>query len=417
MARPYTTSGLLFAFLLLVCGNPTLANDTVILKSGRILRGKVKEGEADKGGTFVLLKSDTGATYKLDKGDIVKTILLREQADIDYEKRLKRVRDIATDHVEIAKWCQKQSRGRTRFKEQIRWHYENVIRLDPDHSQARKNLGYMKLEDGSWVVRAVYASRQGYVPDRKRDWVAKLSKEVAANDEEFDAKLGAKKKEFNKWLSGAKRGRLNPGVLANICDHSTLWLVYESAVKSEANLELTRVHLDAIAKVRSRLAIRILSQFAMMAANQNLREHAISLLSQPEIDHVLAVNTLAEGLVVSSRATVHNAAFAIAEVALTDEFSRDSAVIPLAESLNTQHEEKIQGALEAGRLNTAFGNGGTGFQTGGGPQTQLVNYRNEPSLSALRRLFESDFGYNEQAWKDWYIQNFTLQDLTVRGEE
>ncbi len=411
------TAAILFLILLFVCSDLADARDTVYLKSGRVLTGNVKEGKAEKGGAFIFLKTESGAIYKLDKGDIVKTFLLREQVDIDYETRLKRVRDIATDHIEIAKWCQKQDRGKTRFKEQIRWHYENVIRLDPEHSNARKHLDHMKLADGSWVVRADYASRQGYVADRKRDWVAELSKYVAANDEELDVQFGAKKKEFNLWLKSAKRGQFQPAVLAQICDQSTLLLVYDSAIDYQNNFELARVHLDAIATVNSGTAIRILCQFAMEASNQAVREHAISLLSQSKMDHATAVLTLTEGLTNPDRQILLNAAFAIAEVASTDDFSRDLVVIQLADSLVTEHEEKIEGALEAGRMNTSFGNGGTSFQTGGGPQTQMKQYENQASLDTLRRLFEVDFAYNEQAWRNWYIENYTLSDLTVRGDE
>ncbi len=401
--------------MLFVCSVTIHARDTVFLKSGRVLTGKVTEDEAEKGGAFILLTTESGSIYKLDKGDIVKKIVLREQIDRDYEARLKHVRDIATDHVELAKWCEKQDRGKTRFKEQIRWHYENVIRLDPDHTNARRKLGFMEFEDGSWVVRANYALRQGYVADRKRDWVAGLSKNVDAKNAEYDAIAGAKKKEFNQWTRAAKRGNFQPAVLARICDASTLQMVFESAVDAQFNVELCRVHLDAISSVRSSEAIKILANFAT-TANRELREHAISLLSQPEINHATAVIFLSQGLNFSRNSHVRNAAFAIAEIASTDSYSRDFALVPLADSLVTEHVQKIAGALEAGRTRTSFGDGGTSFQTGGGPQTEKVSVKNQASLDALRRLFEADFGFDEKAWRDWYITNYTRSDMTVRGD-
>ena len=391
--------------------------DKVYLKTGRVLHGTVSEGDAEKGGEFILLKTASGAMYKLDKGDIVKSIIKREQVDLDYEAKRRHISNTATDHIELAKWCEKQDRGKTRFQEQIRWHYENVVRLDPDHANARKKLGYLKLENGTWVAEAEFKERQGYIPDRRRGWIADLAKEVQTASDRSEAEYGTKKKEFNRWLKRAKKGDYQPGVLANLCDPSTLTLVYESTVKEIANTELTRVQLDAISNVNNGTAVRILAQFAMMAPKQELREHAISLLSQPQIDHIGAILALAEGLKFSTRSIVHNAAFAIAEVASTDNYSRDFAILPLADSLITTHTEKIEGALEAGRLNTSFGNGGTGFQTGGGPQTREVNYKNPPSLDALRRLVEADFEYQEQAWRDWYIDNYTLSRIDVRADQ
>lgn len=406
---------LLLGFLLADIGQ---ARDTVFLKTGRVLHGKVKEGNAERGGDFILLTTESGAIYKLDKGDIVKSIIKREQADLDYEAKLRHVRDIATDHIELAKWCEKQNRGKTRFREQIRWHYENVIRLDPDHSNARKALGYLKLQNGTWVAEADFRDRQGYILSR-RDWVSGLGKQVGESDDRAQAIVDAKKKEFNRWLKRAKKGDLQPAVLAKICDQSSLLLVYDSVIKNADDIELARVHLDAISRVKSTTAVRILAQFAMMSPEKELREHAVALLSQPDIDHVAAVRALSEGLKFNTRSIVKNAGFAIGEVATTDD-SRAvalAAILPLTESLITSHTEKIEGALEAGRLNPSFGTGGTGLRTGGGPQTKRVKYKNPESLEALRRLVEVNFEYNEQAWTDWFIENYTLSDLNVRADD
>jgi len=405
---------LLLGFLFTGLGQ---ARDTVFLKTGRVLNGKVKEGTAERGGDFILLTTESGAIYKLDKGDIVKSIIKREQVDLDYEAKLRHVRNVATDHIELAKWCEKQSRGKTRFREQIRWHYENVVRLDPDHSNARKALGYLQLKNGTWVAEADFRERQGYMPDR-RDWVSGLGKQVKESDDRAQAIVDGKKKEFNRWLKRAKKGDYQPAVLAKICDQSSLLFVYDSVIKVADDVELARVHLDAISQVKNTTAIRILSQFAMMAPDQELREHAIALLTQPGIDHATAVRALSEGLKFSTRKTVQNAAFAIGEVASNDESSAAAvaALLPLTEALITTHTEKIEGALEAGRLNPSFGTGGTGLRTGGGPQTKQVKYKNRESLDALRKLVEVNFEYNEQAWTDWYIENYTLSNIDVRAD-
>lgn len=402
--------------LLMFCGDASTARDTVFLKSGRILRGSVTEGKAEKGGAYILLTTETGAVYKLDKGDLVKSVLKRDPSEATYKTKLGFVRDIATDHINLAKWCEKQDRGRTRFKEQIRWHYENVVRLDPDHAIARKKLGYMKLDDGNWVAQAEFKSRQGYVKDR-RDWVAELSQRVKANDEEWDAKLGAKKKEFNAWIREVKRGNVQPRVLANICDPSTIEMVYESAKNAQFNVELCRIHLDAIASVGNDAAIIKLAHFAIEATDQDIREHAVSLLASDQINHASAIWYLAQGLRATNRWYVHTSAFAISEVAASDDFSRETAIVPLIDSLITSHEERISGAIAPGRMNTTFGNGGSGLQMGGGPQTQMKEYPNRPSLDALKRLFEADFEYDERGWRNWYIENYTLPDISVRVDD
>ena len=273
------------------------------------------------------------------------------------------------------------------------------------------------MSDGNWVAEAEFKSRQGYIKGRKK-WISILSEKVKANDDEFDAKRGARKKEFNLWFKAAQRGNFQPGVLAKICDNSTIFLVYESAVGVTGSVELVRIHLDAISTVKSNTAIRIMSQFAMMHPNKEVREHAITLLSEPDVNHAGAVGALAEGLKFSNRGVVHAAAFAIGEVASANPYIRENTIVPLVNSLNTEHDEAIPGALEAGRLSTSFGTGGTSFRTGGGPLTRKKEFKNQPSLDALRTLFtEVRFGFDEDAWLDWYIENFTLADIDVRGDE
>jgi hypothetical protein len=417
MNRTVAIAGLIFLAFSVLLQDTALSNDTVYLKSGRILRGKITEGKAEKGGDFILLETETGAIYKLDSSDIVDTVIKRGPIDVEYKTKLRHISDTATEHVTLAKWCEKESRKR--FKEQIRWHYENVIRLDPDHRVARKKLGYMMLKDGNWVAEAEFKARQGYVPDRTRGWVADLSKEVANRDESTERALGEKKKQFNRWVKSVRRDNFNVAELNALCDPASINLVYQNAIKAteRGNIEFARVHLEAISTVKTQKAIRMIAHFAMMASNQSLREHAIALLSQSDMNHDLAVLTLTEGLKSTSRWIVHNSAFAIAEVASTDEYSRDHAILPLADALVTEHTERIEGALEAGRMNPSFGSGGTGLQMGGGPQTRKRLYQNQPSLDALRRLFEVDFQFNEDAWREWYIENYTLSNMDVRVDE
>ena len=407
---------LLLAACVATAQQNTYCNDTVYLKSGQVLTGSVSEGEATKGGEFILLTTSSGSVYKLDKGDIVRTIVPRDQVDIQYKKRLALVRDIATDHIELVKWCEDQEKGSTRFAEQIRWHYENVIRLDPNHQTARKNLGHMELADGTWVIISDYKPRHGYVKDR-RHWISKLGTLVIANNERFDSENGSKRKAFNSWLKKVQKGTASVGELESICDASTIEMVYLSAMKNSNNVELCRVMLDAISKVESFLTEQYLARFAYEAPQQAIREHAISLLSQPHMNHTLAVDRIAQGLTGPDRWYVRSAAIAIAEIASQNEESAIAIALPLINSLNTEHTEKLNGALAPGRMNPTFGSGGTGLRMGGGPQTKQVIYKNQSSLDALRRLFEADFQFSEERWKQWYIANYTLSDLQVRSDD
>jgi hypothetical protein len=107
---------------------------------------------------------------------------------------------------------------------------------------------------------------------------------------------------------------------------------------------------------------------------------------------------------------IRRAAYAIGEL------NSIHAVIPLIGALATKHTIAITGN-EPGRMQTSFGPGGAGLTTGGGPQSQDLVLQNEPSRIALKKITGQDFGYDEVAWQQWYLQNYTLFDIRVRADD
>lgn len=393
------------------------AEDTVLLKSGRTLHGKVKEGKDEKTGKFIDIQTASGSFYRLDYNDSVKSVTYEDESNFEYRDRLRNMANNATAHMELAEWCRKQPRGSTRFKEQIAWHFENIIRFDPEHVVARRKLGYIKLDDGSWVLEDLYAEKYGYVKDG-RYFAPAIIEKVRNVGEIEDSARNEKKAAFLQWLRSMRRGGGSAMQLQQLCDETSIEFIAKQAQddREKNSVELRRVYLDAIGTVKtSSLAISALAEFAMKDPDRSVREHAIALLSQPEFNHVTAVSFLKAGLVSPINATVRNAGFAIGEVCSSDDYSRDYAILPLAKSLSTTHEFAT-GNLEAGRLNPTFGNGGSGLQTGGGPQSVNRDVQNDSSLTALRRLVEVDFQYDEKAWTNWYIGNFTRYNMTVRDD-
>jgi hypothetical protein len=414
--KSVTLSVILFAAT--IFGADLQAQDTVFLKSGRILHGKVTEGTDEETGKYIQIKTVGGSVYRLDKGDSVKSVLLEDMSDIEYRKRVRNMAKNATAHMELAKWCEKQKRGKTRFAEEIRWHYENVIRFDPDHIVARRKLDYMQLDDGSWVLKDLYAARHGYVKDGN-SFVPAIGAQFGQATEEADEVMDAKKIAFTRWLRDAKRGKWDALQLMQLCDETSVDLICNAAAdnRESFSVELRRVFMDAIATVPSNISANTLVEFSIKDPDRSIREHAIALLSQSEFNHSYAVVRLSSsGLKASDNQVVNNAAFAIAEISSTEDYSREQAVLPLINALWTTHDFAT-GNLGPGRLNPSFGNGGTGLNTGGGPQSVKRKVKNQQSIDALRRLFEVDFGYDEKAWTDWYITNFTRYDLNVRSDK
>ena len=105
--------------------------DTIYLKSGSVLKGKIvsQSDKSDSGRAWIVIKTTSGAKYKLDYTRSVESVLRASDEDIEYRKKARTIEDKAAAHLELASWCEDQKRGRTRFAEQIRWHYEQAVRL------------------------------------------------------------------------------------------------------------------------------------------------------------------------------------------------------------------------------------------------------------------------------------------------
>lgn len=63
----------------------------------------------------------------------------------EYEKQRSRLSDTVQGHWQMAIWC-----AQRRLAEQCRAHLNAIIKLDPDHSNARRVLGF-QLVEGEWI--------------------------------------------------------------------------------------------------------------------------------------------------------------------------------------------------------------------------------------------------------------------------
>ena len=390
------------------------------LKTGGTLTGEIidQSAESAKGPDWLVIRTANGSEHKILRRSLKFNPQLAGSSDVYYRQRARKVADNAGAHIELAKWCEKQERGSIRFAEEIRWHFEQAVRFDHDNRLAREKLGFMKLRDGTWVVEDQFVASHGYVEIKKR-WVAKIGAELIARNKQDPRRTDNKK--FASWIRDVKRGRFSEAELtAKLVDVIEPWMVLEldkivNDEKRPVNKSFKRIAMDGIATLNHPVALNGLISFALLDDDNDIRDRALDLLSQPQFNHNFIVSRLATKLNSELNVTVRRAALAIGEISATDDYSRDVILLPLSEALITTHKVPT-GNLEEGRLSTGFGNGGAGLQTGGGPTEVDRDFRNTQALDALRRLTEVDFGYDEQRWANWFIENHTRRDLLV-GED
>jgi tetratricopeptide (TPR) repeat protein len=135
------------------------AADVIQLKNGRTLEGKVRE--AENGQIEIILPYGSLSFSR----DLVASV---QRGDTIEDEVLERLSQLAPDDAdglyELAAYCHDQSAytlaGRL---------LEEVLLIDPDHPEARRDLGYI-LDDDRWVTEEEYRRRRGQVPFRG-SWV------------------------------------------------------------------------------------------------------------------------------------------------------------------------------------------------------------------------------------------------------
>src|SRR5690606_22816253 len=111
-------------------------------------------GEPEAESSYVVRVAD-GALVKI-AADQVGRVVETTTAEQNYAKLLPRMPDSADGHAKMAQWCHEQ--GLTTQKD---FHWQHVLRHDPDHAEARRALGYSRIR-GEWMRPDEFKARQGY---------------------------------------------------------------------------------------------------------------------------------------------------------------------------------------------------------------------------------------------------------------
>ena len=396
-----------------------LMDDIVELRSGGGFEARLIDQTQTDNRKFVVFETESGSIVKLDQKYIGSVL----PADED-QKRYLKMRDelpkTAEANWEIIDWCKSQSRGRTKFKDQIQYHLENIIALEPNDRKARQLLGYEDF-NGQWSLKELRYRKYGYVR-YKSNWVPKLADRVEKNVDQKDAQKGSLKEQFSKWTREIRRSRMSVDELERmlfdvVTPESANFIFEEGAKKKDQSPVLRKMYVEAFGRTPSKASAGALVYFGVHDNDSEIRERAITLLLQPEFDQNFAMQRALTLLDSKNFTYSQRAALVIRYISQVPGADATSVLTPLIDSLVSKREVPRPGATEAGRLNTGFNsNGGLNFNTGGGPQTITKEVNNEFSLSALKRITGKDFGYNETLWSNFFVDNYTVAAGGVRGD-
>ncbi len=153
------------ALLLTLIPVALLAKDVIYKTDGGRLRGKIV-GETTRGVTI----ETPGGKFYVPRSEIAR---IEREGDVfrELEARSAKLSEHdAEGWYQLGVWANDQE-----LYPQAIDCFHAVLRIDPDHDDARWELGYRKL-NGKWVTEAEYYASQGYVRWRDR-WVTRAEAE------------------------------------------------------------------------------------------------------------------------------------------------------------------------------------------------------------------------------------------------
>jgi hypothetical protein len=426
MALAFMVSGSLF---FTGPANAIQPNDVIELKGGRELTGKVlddnlkNDQDAGKGKVFVLVETAAGGKITLEKNKAVVGIKDGEELFGDYRQFINGLSDSPEDHRKAYEWCTKQTGGKIKYAEQMTFHLRRIVAQDANDGDAFRRLGFENV-NGKWVNEEQFNTSRGYVVE-KGVWRPQLVTQLHEAADLVDQARGDVKQAFSRWkrnaekLSATEFGSQYNVIFAELKALTNLDTVsfiagYFDAFDKQRKTLMRDIIMEAVGTVGGQAATFKLVNIAAAHPDPMLRSRAITLLEQPHYDRVRVVDLLSQPgyLRHNDNRVVRQAAYAIGEMGTYN------GVLPLIGSIRTTHQFANPNAKPNGAIGGAFDNqGGSGLQLGdNGPKVIKQTVENKEVLDALRRITQTDKGTDPVAWMDWYVENYTLGNVSVRGD-
>jgi hypothetical protein len=133
---------LFIAVGLVICSAPTSASDVVKLRGGGSIRGLIVDHRSN----------EDAIKFRTDRGEmpILRSVIERIEQDEDVDARYWLAREYfdetAAGFYELALWCDANQLEDARDE-----HLNDVLRLDLDHAEARRRLGFVR-RGRAWLI-------------------------------------------------------------------------------------------------------------------------------------------------------------------------------------------------------------------------------------------------------------------------
>lgn len=343
---------------------------------------------------------DGGGQVTLDRAQ-VRQHVRPLPAETEYETVRHTYPDTVEGHWQLAEWC--RAKGLTARRNT---HLERIVELDPEHAEARRLLGYQRV-DGEWKTQDQVMTDRGYVKYRGR-W--RLPQEIDVEERRREQELQEKAwfanlSRWREWLDSPGRRAEALEKLEAINDPYAVPAL-KHRLAEEPVPEVRQLYLMALARINTGPAVETLAQRALLDPVEELRLTCLDMLDNQVRPDV--VRYFIGELGNNDNAVVNRAAIGLARM------KDPSAVGPLIDALVTTHKQQV-GSANPNQMTFSFSpQTGGGFGTGGSAKVLVQQVRNLAVLDALVMLTGVNYSYDVPLWKRWYAAQ-RQQDAPAAG--
>lgn len=380
-----------------------VAADIFRLATGGELRGELLNKDEQPRKSYQV-RTYLGVDVMLDAKQVVE---VKPQSDnrVAYEQLRLKAPDTVEAHLKLAGWC-----GDNYLHGEREHHLRKVLELDYENADARRLLGYQKV-DGKWMTFEEKMESQGFVYYKKR-WRTPQEVQLIEEQQKATEAENRWKQQVDRWV-GQLNTRRDPEARASLAAIDDV-----TAAPALAD-QLKRVRVDRDKELLAEVLIRLNTPFSVGAVveasvqdeSEDFRYDCLDLMERykPPSATALYIKGLNKKY---ENHLINRAALGLGRL------GDRQAIGPLIEALVTKHRRQIGGGGGGpGSIGSSFGRGSdgsfgpTGLSMGEGPKTVTEHLRNESVLKALVEISGQDFHYDVDAWKFWHARQNRAPDV------
>jgi len=382
--------------------------DVFELKTGGTIDGEI----VDRGskGEFVI-QTPEGALVTFTKKQL-QHVEQQDQMRLDYEARSRSMPDTVEAHRKLAELCK-----RAKLSKLADHHRRRILELDPTDQKARESLGYQN-HHGRWLTRDEIMASRGLVLFKG---TYRTPQDIALrqgtdNQKSLEAEWTQKLRLWRGWLKGRRSVEATQAIAEIRDPNATQALV--DLLEKEKDPQVRELLIATLAELRHPLTVTTLVGFSLQDPDREVRLQCLDYLRK--FHAPIRLTSYIKALKSKDNPIVNRAAEALYE------FGDPIATSPLIDALVTTHKY-AKTDVPPGQIGASFdpsggrgggGGGGGGLSLGGKSKFVKIDQQNLEVRQALVELSGGqDFGFDERAWRRWFVNLQTREFVDTRRDK